>query len=47
MRTELLYSLAPIGRFGDESHIGLVAEEYGYALPYESMIVNRKNPDLS
>ena len=47
MRTELLYSLAPIGCFGDQSHIGLSVEEYSYALPYENMVVNCENPDLS
>jgi hypothetical protein len=46
MRTELLYSLAPIGCFGDQNHIGLSVEQYGYALPYENMIVNCENPDL-
>ena len=47
MRTKLLDSLAPIGCFGDQSHTGLSAEEYGYALPYENMIVNCENADLS
>jgi hypothetical protein len=46
VRPELLYSLAPIRCFADQSHIGFSTEEYGYALPYESMIVNCKNPDL-
>ena len=47
MCTELLDSLAPIGCFGDQSHIGLRVEEYGYALPYKNMIVNCENPYLS
>jgi hypothetical protein len=47
MRTKLLDSLAPIGCFGDQSHIGLSAEEYGYALPNENMIVDCENADLS
>lgn len=47
MRAELLDSLAAIRCFGDQSHIGLRVEKYGYALPYENVIVNCENPDLS
>ena len=47
MCTELLDSLAAIRCFGDQSHIGFSTEEYGYTLPYEDVIVNCKNPDLS
>ena len=47
MRTKLLDSLAPIACFGDQSHIGLSAKKYGYALPYENVIVSCENPDLS
>src|ERR1700687_217850 len=47
MRTELLDCLAPIRCLGHQSHIGHRADKYRYALPYENMIVNCKNPDLS
>ena len=47
MRSELLDSLTPIGCFGDQNHTGLSAQEYCYALPYENMVVNCENPDLS
>ena len=47
MLTKLLDTLASIGCFADQSHTGLSAQEYCYALPYENMVVNCKNPDLS
>ena len=47
MRTELLDCLAPIRCLGHQSHIGLRTEKHRDALPYQNMIVNRKNPDLS
>ena len=47
MRTKLLDSLTAIRCFGDQSQVRLSAQEYGYALPYENMIVNCENADLS
>ena len=47
MSTELLDRLAAVRGFGDQSHIRLGADEYGYALPYEGMVVNRQNSNLS
>jgi len=47
MRAKLLDGLAPIRCLGHQSHIGLRTDKYRYALPYENMIVNGKNPDLS
>ena len=47
MRTELLDSFAAIRCFGDQSQIRFSTDEYGYALPYQSMIVNCKNSNLS
>jgi hypothetical protein len=41
MRTELLDRLAAVRGFAYQSHIRLRADEYGYALPHEGMIVNR------
>jgi len=47
MRRELLHSFATIRCFGDQDQIRLSTDEYGYALPNQSMIVNRKNSNLS
>ena len=47
MRTKLLDSLTAIRCFGDQSQVRLSAQEYGYALPNQSMIVNCKNSNLS
>jgi hypothetical protein len=47
MRTKLLDRLATVRRFADQSHVGLSADEYGYTLSYEGVIVNRKNSYLS
>src|SRR5271157_5032531 len=47
MRTEQLDSLAAIRSFGDQSQIRLSTDEHGYALPYQGMIVNCKNSNLS
>jgi hypothetical protein len=47
MSTKLLDRLAAVRGFGDQSHIRLGADEYGYALPYEGVVVNRQNSNLS
>jgi hypothetical protein len=47
MGTELLDRLAAVRGLGDQSHIRLGADENGYALPYEDMVVNRQNSNLS
>jgi hypothetical protein len=47
MGTELLDRLAAVRGLGDQSHIRLGADEYGYALPYEGVVVNRQNSNLS
>jgi hypothetical protein len=47
MRTELLDCLTPIRGFGYQGQFRFTTDEYGYALSYENMIVNGKNPDLS
>ncbi len=47
MCTKLLDSLAAVRGFGNQSHIWLSADEYRYSLPYQGMIVNRKNPNLN
>ena len=47
MRTELFDRLAAVRCLGNKSEIRFSADEYRYALPYENMIVNCKNPDLS
>jgi len=47
MGTELLDRFAAVRGFGDQSHIRLRADEYGDALPYEGMVVNRQNSNLS
>ena len=47
MRAVLLNSLTPIRGFGYQSQFRFTSDEYSYALSYENMIVNCKNPDLS
>ena len=47
MRTKLLDRLAAVRSLGNQSQIRFSADEYSYALPYENMIINCKNPDLS
>ena len=47
MRTKLLDRLAAVRGFADQSHIRLSFDQYGYALPYQGMIVNRQNSYLS
>jgi hypothetical protein len=47
MRTELLDRFAAVRRFGYQSQLRFRADEYSYALPNKSMIVNGKNPELS
>ena len=47
MGAELLYSLAAIGGFGNQCQIRFGTDQYGYALPYDIMIVNCKNPNWS
>jgi hypothetical protein len=39
--------LAAIRGFANQSHIRLSFDQYGYALPYQGMIVNGQNSNLS
>jgi hypothetical protein len=46
VRPELLNSIASVGRFAYHNHIGLNANQTGYPLAHDWMVVNGQNSNL-